>query len=207
MWTETLEGIRERHGRRWFLVLPTAFFGGVFVLVFSVPWSVVIDDSGATLNFVVWYSFAIWGAISAPKYKIIVAILIACYGVMFTYPWPGTPPYQDPDAPNRYAIWGGAIVGGSLAVALSYLQLRSRWLLSIPAYFVGGGIFLWPGLMSGLLEPVIGLTCMIACEFAISFLGAIAFAVLMAPAYKKKVTLGAFLLAIAFAFYSYLGPN
>ena len=157
MFNDTLQGVRERHARRWVLLLPVTLVALVFTAFIAIPWLFIEEDGGGAIAlFIIWYSTTAAAAIVAPTGKPGVAALVALFGNGYNIWGLWLPPDPDPDALSPWMCLAGTTVGGGVAVALSFWHVRSIWLLLVPAYFIGWCV------APALAVPVIGLICALA---------------------------------------------
>ena len=199
MFSDALRGVRERRGRRWFLVLPLALLAGIGVLFCTMP-PVFLTMSGVVFAFFPCYAMVVTAATVAPAHKTITATLFAIFGIVIWYPW--TPPDADPDALSPQAIWASAVIGCFLALILVARRVRPRWLLVIPAYLAGFDLLFVPaGCLGSFLIPQKSYFPFVIA--VISCTGGIAFARWAAPAHKRKTAIAACLPSLAFAVFTW----
>jgi len=196
MISDTLQGVRERRGRRWFLVVPLALFAAFGMLLWTLP-PVFLTMNGAVLAFFPCYLMVVVAATVAPAHKTITAALLAIFAIMLWYPW--TSPDGDPDELSPHAVWIGAIVGCILALVLVARRVRPRWLLIIPAYLVGFDLLFVPtACLSSFLIPQQAYFPFVTA--AVSSIGGIAITGWLAPGYKQRTRIAACLASSAFVF-------
>jgi hypothetical protein len=196
MWGEVRGNLRARHIPVMVLTIPLALFGILIAVISVAPWA-ALDESGFMPAFVAGYSIAVISAITAPKFRLTVTAVIVVAATVLSYPWPWKMPVTDPDAFSPYGSWAGLTAGGFFGVALVGLHLRSRWLLVLPAYFIGFLLsFLLAGIAGATVAPLLSPRFLNALSPEIvawalllpaGGAGGVCFASLTAPAHRRKV--------------------
>ena len=202
MIADTLQGIRERRGRRWFLILPVVLVGTSMMWVVAAvastiaqPWLWDNDSDGGPgfyILFFIVYTAVVLGAIAAPRFKAAVAcVIVACIIGL------GVWGYFDPACAIPVDFLAGIAVGGFAAWILVFFKWTPRWLLIVPAY-VAGWIILVVPLMAlmvlftptsdGASQATYMQTVFQILDFAGAF-GAVAFPALIAPKHGDKVAI------------------
>jgi MFS family permease len=204
---DALNGVRERRGRRWVLVLPVVAIGSflawmitVIASLVAMPWTWDEEGPGLVVCFVAAYVFVVLAAIVAPSRKRATALVLAAIMISFLYRWYAANPDSDWNWPRQY--WVGLLSGVGLALILVFLRCQSRWLFLVPAYWLGFLTLMVPGLLLIALvslgfpniPPVIGLYVVV---FFASF-GAVAFPAMIALGHQVPVAVGCFLVNLAF---------
>jgi hypothetical protein len=215
MWSDTLQGVRERRARRWFLILPVALGGAVTLPLLAMP---VLLAAG--LFFVIsifWYTLIALAAATAPGGRRTIALLLAALAVAYCV-WLGRlPPDPDPDDISNRAFIVAVLLGSAIPLVLVLFRVQPSWLLVVPAYFLGVDLLLPPVLLLGALagavpspdtwpfEIIYGGGMVIAiCLPAI--LGTY-FAARTAPSHRRWVTVGAVTLTLVLIVAAYYNPG
>jgi hypothetical protein len=206
MWNDTLQGVRERHAQRWFLVLPVAFIGSVlswivplFGITVLVPGTWDGDDwwPGDIGMFFFAYTCVILVATVAPSFKRTIAVLAAVGVLGLFYEWV---------APDEYQGWSALplaitlVVSVSIALVLVFLRCPPHWMLIGHAYWIGFLLML-PGLP---FFGIISLGSQNALQWGLHILGGVAafgavmLPALLAPSHPVRVALGFFLVNLTF---------
>jgi hypothetical protein len=146
MWLDTLQGMRERRERRWFLILPVALGGAILLPLLALPALIAPGLFFVILFF--WYTLIALAVVIAPAGRRTIALVLAALAVAYCVWLSRLPPDPDPDDISNTAFIAAVLLGSAVPLVLILFRAQPRWLLVVPAYFVGVDLLLSPILLA-----------------------------------------------------------